>query len=797
LPNKYPNLKKVVVVFKTHFDLGFTALPDEVMSLYTGPMFAAMRETIHATEGEPDNLRYTWTLPAWPLAQLLHDPGLPAATREGARTLVEQGRLVWHAWPFTTHTAFCGLEDLVRGLHVARGLSDEFGRSPCAAKQTDVPGHTWIFPSLLVRAGVRFLHLGCNAGSHAPHVPRLFWWEGPDGSRLLTFYSVGGYGTSPLPPDDWPHDTWLALQHTVDNHGPHTPEDLKRIREEIEEKAPGAEILFGELHDFADALLGNPRQLDALPVVAYDLADTWVHGVGTMPREVSRVRALRQRIVALEARAVMHDLGRIEGTPDFATARRIAPHIRAAYEQLMLFGEHTWGLDVKSTIKREFDDFVAARETEPYKRLESSWVAKAAYVERAESALKEALREFPEAADPERAAPTPQGRSERGERALENRWLRLEVDPASGGITSLFDKRTKREWVDRGAGEPFGGYRYDLYSAADIAEFLRAYGRLFQDWFLHDFGKPGYPEETPHVTTYARDFTLSREGSTLHLRGGRLSPSDALIPAQRVDITIDLPEGAPYIDLTYRIKGKAATPMTESAVVAFPLDLPKAAYRLGQVGSVIDPLRDIAAGANHHLWCVDGWVDASDDRVGLAVIPLDMPLVSIGDKGIYRFSTERTSMLPQIYAHLFNTQWGTNFPQWHEGDFTFRVRLAPHAGDWRSGEVWRTALDAQRALVGPFAFPGQFPVRASAGLVLTSIRPSTDGTGLIVRYWDALGLPRRVSIEFDLPVSAVSRCDLMERVIEPLATHTAGGTTRVDLSIAPHAVETLLVGTKV
>src|SRR5687768_4723912 len=269
MTTNYPNLKKVVVVFKTHFDLGFTDLPDRVMSLYTGPMFDAVRETMRATEGEPEKLRYTWTLPSWPLMRLLDDPNLPIETREAAHKLVADGRLVWHAWPFTTHTAFCGLEDLVRGLHISRGLSERFGRSPGAAKQTDVPGHTWIFPSLLARAGVRFLHLGCNAGSHPPHVPRLFWWEGPDGSRLLTFYSVGGYGTSPLPPQDWPHDTWLALQHTIDNHGPHTPDDLRHIREEIQRAAPHAEIAFGQLHDFADSLLANPSQLEDLPVLPF------------------------------------------------------------------------------------------------------------------------------------------------------------------------------------------------------------------------------------------------------------------------------------------------------------------------------------------------------------------------------------------------------------------------------------------------------------------------------------------------------------------------------------------------
>ncbi|MEO6458413.1 MAG: DUF5054 domain-containing protein, partial [Chloroflexia bacterium] len=639
-------LRKVVVVFKTHFDLGFTGLPDEVMALYTGWMFKAVREVVAATSTEPLGLRYNWTLPAWPLKQLLHDPSLPDKTRAAARSLVEQGALSWHAWPFTTHTAFCGLEELVRGLHISRALSEEFGRWPTGAKQTDVPGHTWILPSLLARAGVKFLHLGCNSGSHSPHVPRLFWWEGPDGARLLTWYSPGGYGTPLLPPDDWPLDTWLAVQQTVDNVGPHSPEELRRIRDEVRRGAPDAEVLFGELGDFAESLLEHPEQLDSLPVVPYDLADTWIHGIGTMPREVARVRKLRTKLLALEQAAIEHDWPGWRGasnSSDFPLACRVAPLIDAIYEQLLLFGEHTWGLDVKSTIKRVYgEEFEAARHTESYKRLESSWVAKAAYVTKAEELYVQAEQIVRTTIETEprevlqdeinhhaaktllaKGSPAPDTTPAN---VLEDSSIRLEVDPATGGIASLVDKRIHREWVDRSSAEPFGGYRYDLYSIEDIAEFMRSYGLYFQDWFVHDFGKQGYPEDSQHVTAYARDFKLEKhDESHLLLSGGRLQATTRQgisLPEQTISIAIEVGYefSYPYIDLEYHVEGKQATPLAESTVVSFPLNLPKPTFRLGQTGSVIDPARDIIEGANRSLWCAH-WLDASDDRVGFGVIP--------------------------------------------------------------------------------------------------------------------------------------------------------------------------------
>ena len=80
-------LRKVVVVFKTHFDLGFTGLPAEVMALYTGRMFGQVREVVAATAGEAEGLRYNWTLPAWP-----HGAARRGASRVGTGDEMPFGR---------------------------------------------------------------------------------------------------------------------------------------------------------------------------------------------------------------------------------------------------------------------------------------------------------------------------------------------------------------------------------------------------------------------------------------------------------------------------------------------------------------------------------------------------------------------------------------------------------------------------------------------------------------------------------------------------------------------------------
>ena len=147
---------------------------------------------------------------------------------------------------------------------------------------TDVPEHTWVLPTLLKHAGVEFLQVGCNGGSAPMRVPPLFWWEGPDGSRLLTSYSEQ-YGTQLLPPPDWPYRTWLAMIMTGDNHGPPTTDEVDHLLQQAAKEMPGVKINFGRLEDFYDAIMAEKN--DHIPVVRGDMPDTWIHGFEAFPAE--------------------------------------------------------------------------------------------------------------------------------------------------------------------------------------------------------------------------------------------------------------------------------------------------------------------------------------------------------------------------------------------------------------------------------------------------------------------------------------------------------------------------------
>ncbi|WP_052487248.1 DUF5054 domain-containing protein [Gordoniibacillus kamchatkensis] len=546
-------LETIYIVFKTHVDLGFTDLARNVVEQYSGRMMDEVLAACELTQsGDPDQL-FVWTLPAWMLRTCLDS--VPADKKRRLEALIRQGQLRWHGLPYTTHTEFCGTEEYVRGLYESERLRQRFGRETVAAKMTDVPGHTWMLPTLLKGAGIEFLHLGVNACSSPVDVPRLFYWEGPDGSRVLTYYSKGEYGTSLLPPGDWPYPVWMALLQTNDNHGPQNGEAVQRLLDEVKAHYPDTKVKIGTMDDFARDFLS--RGFSDIPVVRKDLADTWIHGVGTYPAEVSAVRRLRPEIASRESLAALE---RLQGTAEAYPAEPI----RKAYEQTLLFGEHTWGIDVKSVLlpgrnsTRAFykKDVEQDRRLFPasYRKAEQSWSEQSGYLEAAAAALSEVrpyaaqgssvigvynplgwtrrdaeivlagrasgiLRDrssgiaypvgedgtvrigdvpalgyrtfaYDEAAAAGDAAAAPIGRQSGDQAVLENSWLRITVDAGSGAVTSFYDKACGKEWAsERG----FAAYEYDVYGKDDVNGFVKAYAYDLTDWYVNDFGKPGYP----------------------------------------------------------------------------------------------------------------------------------------------------------------------------------------------------------------------------------------------------------------------------------------------------------------
>jgi alpha-mannosidase len=748
-------LKEIIVVYKTHFDIGYTALTREVVERYRTSMIDKALDLADESRGLPPEQRFAWTIPGWPLTQILWDGQTPERRKRVLEAL-RTGQFVNHALPFTTHTESLDIEDLVRGMgfssRLARGLSLELPRD---AKMTDVPCHSWIVPTMLKQAGIEFLHLGSNSMSNGPELPSfgvqeqiapgrvsdrrqaLFWWEGPDGSRVLTMYSRS-YGSGLVPPPDWPYSTWLALIHTGDNSGPPTSESVQKVLEEARTTLPGVKVRFGRLSDFADALLKeNPK----LPVVRGDMPDPWIYGLMSMPIETALIRNTRPQIGSLEALNTL--LGIWTGQADAAAT------IAAAYEQSLLYSEHTWGYDAKKFPRTYGAQWEADRAASKFQRLEESWGEHREYSRRAADlaapelklnlkALSAAVRvegkriavfnslpwprggvveaEFdgppPRALrDAESGARVPveadggtlrfiaqnvpplgyrtymfvdrAGSAKSGlaadeeARTIENQFFRITFDPVAGRIVSVLDKSSGRELVDARADFGFAQYVHEQFSAADMERFVKTYTKGTGPSNWGDFGKPNMPPvaERPHRTASPRNLTL-------RITRGAISAS-AVMDAEKSDtvpyrtaLAVTLYDGQPYVDVGWRVIAKAATPAPEGGWLSFALNIVDPRFRLARLGSVIDPAKETVSGSNHDVYCLTGGVAVLDSKQrGVGLCPLDSPLVSLDHPGLWQYTKQFASKEPRVFVNLYNNLWGTNFAQWSEGSWTSRVRL--------------------------------------------------------------------------------------------------------------------------
>lgn len=900
-----PSLKQVVIVFKTHFDLGYTDFASNVVSRYRTTMIDEALSVVEKNRQLPPEQQFAWTIPGWPATRIaMNWPGQTASRREALARAFQDGRFVVHGLPFTTHTELLEMEDLVRGLGFASRMSRNSGLPlPRDAKMTDVPCHSWILPTLLKGAGIDFLHLGCNAASSSPQVPVLFWWEGADGARLLTMYSASGYGTGLVPPDHWPYRTWLALIHTGDNHGPPTPEEVKILLADAARTLPGVKVRIGRLADFADAILAEKAEI---PVVRGDMPDTWIHGPMCDPAGAKVARHIRPAIAITEG---LHSQLKLWGMKPAA----VAPGIAAAYEKSLLYGEHTWGgalswvTKYSGNVEFEYGDkWRADQAGGRFKRIEDSWDEHSSYIYAARALIQPLLQtnlhylacavriagkriavynplpwkrgglvevedaqpdydfvqpldtvQEPSASgtgtsDPTvnnsmvpvswagrsgtfiandipamgyrtfiaaKTAKTPAAARQSASNILENGFFRLTLDTSNCCVSSIIDKASGRELVESSAAKGFGQYLYQRFDSNDVANYVKAYVKISADWATNELGKPNRQllSTVEKRTVSPRHGQLIRKTNAAPEPSARLSattladsativcPAGNGIP-HGVELTVILYRQLPFLDLEVTVRNKPADPWPEAGWICLPFRVEAPRFRVGRPGSIIDPQRDIVAGANQDILGVNTGVAMFDEQGrGAGFCAIDSPLLSLDTPGCWRYSLDFVPRRPVAYVNLFNNQWSTNFRLWNSGTWSSRVRVWAIDRYEPGRSLVTPALEARYPLQaaleeGP---AGAFPPRQEgielepSGIFLTALGDNPDGEGTILRLWELAGRSGACGIRFPerMKVRSLRPIDLRGRILgNPIAvTESSPGAGFCTVPIKAFAPATFLL----
>lgn len=347
------NINKVHVIFKTHLDVGFTDLAENVIDKYVSNFIPKAVKLANDVNKHEKNKKFVWTVGAWLIDEYIRRT--EGKAREEFVDAINSGYIVWHGLPFTTHSELMDGELFDFGISISKELDKKFTRNTIAAKMTDVPGHTIGIVEPLCRNGIKYLHIGVNEASQKPNVNDTFIWRDSRGNEIIVGYCQG-YGKSTLVPG---FDEALVFMHSGDNSGPPAKEDIYKQIEEIQEQFKGAEVKASTLDDYAQALIKYKKEL---PVVTDEIGDTWIHGIATDPYKVS---------VFLELLRLKHkwiEEGRLE---------KDSKIYRDFMRSLLMIPEHTWGLDFKKYVADYKNwsklDFVRARNLD---KLSDSYIPK-------------------------------------------------------------------------------------------------------------------------------------------------------------------------------------------------------------------------------------------------------------------------------------------------------------------------------------------------------------------------------------------------------------------------------------
>src|SRR5213083_1772754 len=219
-------------------------------------------------------------------------------------------------------------------------LARERGLTILSAQITDVPGQTLTFPMLLAASGVKYLASGPNperavpllpssggVGAEGTVYPQLYYWEGPDGSRVLHWrahhYGDGARFGFDAGPDemahrlsewllnqpallalDWPYDT--ALLYGADWH------DNALMKEAMVANVEE----FGRRYVFPRIVTGRPDEFfrdverrygPRIPVRRGDSGTYWEDGAASTAAELAAFRSAQLAARAAEIVALWDD----------------------------------------------------------------------------------------------------------------------------------------------------------------------------------------------------------------------------------------------------------------------------------------------------------------------------------------------------------------------------------------------------------------------------------------------------------------------------------------------------------
>jgi alpha-mannosidase len=837
------------IVPHVHFDLGYTDYQAKVESVQS----RVIDEALDLFAIHPE---FRFSLDGfWSMEQFLNTRS--ASDKQRAMAALKAGKLFVPAQYSNELTGFASAETLFRSLYPSARFDAQHGLPLNYANITDVPSFSWSYASVLSAAGIHELAAGSNNG-RAPILLRghldensPFLWEGPDGNKVLMWYSrhyhqmwmlfglppLVSAGEQMLPlflqmygRPAYKANSALVYGSQVENTDLF-PEQAGLV-EEWNRQYAYPHLEYSGFHEALSAIAGEFH--GDLPTVRGDGGPWWEDGIAADAYFAAMERETEARAPSAEKLATISSLQ----NPRIAIDK---DSLQALWNEAVLMDEHTWlsaasfsdSENDEATVQLAFKDAhaqAAHLQTDTLMRRSMADLADSInagpnnlivfntlnwprsgmvsvdlpkgselvdnatgkvvptdcadhgeYTERvtfrAEEIPAVGYRTYsirPGAKNPPAAAlPL--------ENTIENSFYRVQLDPDTGSIRSIFDKEINREMVDAESPYRFGQYLYVTTDSSD----------------------PKKPQFVVHGSAAGKLVSVSStvDGVTAHLESSAL-----FTPAIRTTITLSKQEKR--IVITQDIEKKESKG-DEAVYFAFPLAMKSPQFTYEIQNGVVDPARDMLKGAGLDWFSVQHWTAAQKDGLSVAIMPLDAPLVTFGDISRQSFPESFGPQTGTIFSYAMNNYWHTNYRAAQGGHFQFRYVITSDAKNdaaelSRRGWEEATPLEVDEVTAPDKAVETRRPldgVKTSfldandPALVLEAWKPAEDGRGTILRFLDLGGEARRVHVKFpQLTIENAWTDDALERDQAPAAVAADGG---VDLDIRPHAFLTLRIVNRV
>lgn len=796
---------RVYLVPSIHTDIGYTDLVPAVFHRHNVNLDNVLDMLGH-------NSLLKWNVEvAWEVVNYLKDR--PAEAQHKLLSNMQKGRLGLLAGYLNFLTALMSDEAMNRYAQYAAELHRKYGINYSAAVMSDNPTVTWGLCSTMAASGIKYFAEGINqdrgpvlnnSGIFAP-----FYWEGPDGSRVLTYLSPG-YARSrwmaeaPSVDDlqrsigellkryvrpDYPFDAVYVYGAFGDNRPVNT--QYAALLKEWERKYAYPKLMIGDGSDFFKYL--EQKYAKTLQVRRGDFGAFWEDGAGSSAQETAMHMENQRRLARIETMWAMAGPKARDAYPREAAAK--------AWDDVQFYSEHTWGAG--QSIRQPDDPMTIDQWTSksefahrPYvetAKLESGALQAVAAEAGAKqeqvvvvntlSQKRSGLVELPGAgADAQfvdaqgnripvqlvsgkpvafvkdvpgfgcttigKSAEITPAADQRQPDAFENGFYRIALDPDKG-VASITDKQTGRELVDASSPYQFGQIVY--VSGGEGTRIMQHTEKKKAKVRLNtgDDDSMNPPKETllltPAKVTEARIVDSGPVFTEAVIRSS--APS-----MPQIETHVRLSNVEKRISFDVQITSKTEIRKKEAVYVCFPFAVESPKFRLGMTGCVSDPKEDFVHGACHDWYCAQDFVACENAKTGEDVVwsSLDAPLLTLGEVNSGKWQADYTTTNSTILSYAMNNYWHTNYKAGQGGDFRFRYELTSgkNLSNTAMLHFARSAANPLLAATGTGQPAGHLlaPV-VDSDAVVGFMKPAEEGRGTILRLRNAETKPVKAGVQ--------------------------------------------------